>query len=363
MSIIIFLIILAVLVLVHEFGHFISAKKLGVRVDEFGLGFPPKIFSKKWGETVYSINAVPFGGFVKIFGENPDDESIQGPDSARSFVHKPKWAQVLILSSGVLMNIILAWVFFSISLMSGLTTGVSDIPAQYVEDRRVIITSVLSESPAGISGVRAGEEIMAVVRGSENVLPQTVEEVQTLVRESQGVPLDFVLREGTAERTLTVTPLQKADSDVYAVGISMDIVGNVSLPIHTAFVEGARLTFGLFVGISSHIYNLLAGIVTGTADFSGVSGPVGIAGLVGEARELGFAYLMSFTAFISLNLAVLNLIPFPALDGGRIFFVLIEAVIRRPIKPVIANTLNVIGFGLLLLFMIFITVKDVMKIL
>jgi regulator of sigma E protease len=346
---------------VHEFGHFISAKKLGVRVDEFGLGFPPKIFSKKWGETVYSINAVPFGGFVKIFGENPDDESIQGPDSARSFVHKPKWAQVLILSSGVLMNIILAWVFFSVSLMSGLTTGVSDIPAQYVEDRRVIITSVLSESPAGLSGVRAGEEIISVSQGEKKLIPQTVEEVQRIVKESQGTVLSVLLRDGNTERELSVTPEKRADSDMYAIGISMDTVGNVSLPAHRAFMQGGRLTLGLFVGISSHIYNLLAGIVTGTADFSGVAGPVGIAGLVGEARELGFAYLMSFTAFISLNLAVLNLIPFPALDGGRIFFVLIEAVIRRPIKPVIANTLNVIGFGLLLLFMIFITVKDVMK--
>jgi regulator of sigma E protease len=245
--------------------------------------------------------------------------------------------------------------------MSGLTTGVSDIPAQYVEDRRVIITSVLSESPAGLSGVRAGEEIISVSQGEKKLIPQTVEEVQRIVKESQGTVLSVLLRDGNTERELSVTPEKRADSDMYAIGISMDTVGNVSLPAHRAFMQGGRLTLGLFVGISSHIYNLLAGIVTGTADFSGVAGPVGIAGLVGEARELGFAYLMSFTAFISLNLAVLNLIPFPALDGGRIFFVLIEAVIRRPIKPVIANTLNVIGFGLLLLFMIFITVKDVMK--
>lgn len=361
MSIIIFFIILAVLVLVHEFGHFISAKKLGVRVDEFGLGFPPKLISKKWGETIYSINAIPFGGFVKIFGENPDDESIKGPDSSRSFVHKPKWVQVLILSSGVLMNIILAWVFFSISLMSGLTTGVSDISEKYVENKRVIITSVLSESPAGLSGIRAGEEIISVVKDKKSIRPETVEEIQTIVKESQGTPLEFLVRDGLKERTLTVTPEKKVDSDIYAIGISMDMVGNVSLPIHTAFIQGARLTVGLFVGINTHMYGLLAGIFKGSADFSGIAGPVGIAGLVGEARELGFAYLMSFTAFISLNLAALNLIPFPALDGGRIFFVLIEAVIRRPIKPVIANTLNVVGFGLLLVFMIFITVKDVIK--
>jgi regulator of sigma E protease len=124
---------------------------------------------------------------------------------------------------------------------------------------------------------------------------------------------------------------------------------------------GANITKDIFIGISLNIYDLITGIFTGTSDLSGVTGPVGIAGLVGEATDLGFAYLMSFTAFISLNLAVLNLIPFPALDGGRVLFVLIEAIKRSPIKPVVANTLNVAGFSLLILFMVFITVKDILK--
>ncbi|MEI8175073.1 MAG: site-2 protease family protein, partial [bacterium] len=113
MSIIIFIIILLVLVLVHEFGHFFTAKKFGIRVDEFGFGFPPKIFGKKFGETEYSLNLLPIGGFVKIFGENPDDENTNGPDASRSFVHKPKWQQAIVLFAGVFMNFLLAWILFS----------------------------------------------------------------------------------------------------------------------------------------------------------------------------------------------------------------------------------------------------------
>jgi regulator of sigma E protease len=361
MSVIIFLIILAILVLVHEFGHFISAKKLGIRVDEFGLGFPPALFSKKYGETTYSINMIPFGGFVKIFGENPDDESIKGPDSSRSFVNKPKWAQVLVLVSGVSANIILAWLLFSASFMSGLTTGVSDMPSEYVSNKRVIITSVLKDSPASVGGIKAGDEIKSISVDSVLFTPKTVEEVQVLVRESKGKTLDVDLKSGDKENKVEVVPALKASEDIYAIGVSMDLVGNVSLPIHLALLYGANITKDIFIGISLNIYDLITGIFTGTSDLSGVTGPVGIAGLVGEATDLGFAYLMSFTAFISLNLAVLNLIPFPALDGGRVLFVLIEAVKRSPIKPVVANTLNVAGFSLLILFMVFITVKDILK--
>lgn len=141
----------------------------------------------------------------------------------------------------------------------------------------------------------------------------------------------------------------------------MDLVGKADLPFHLAFWEGAKLTWNMGVNIVSSLYGLITDAVLGQADVSQLSGPVGIARLVGDAGKLGFVYLLSFTAFISLNLAVLNLVPFPALDGGRILFVLIEAIIRKPIKPTIANTVNAIGFGLLVAFMLFITYKDIAK--
>ena len=134
MSIIIFLIVLVVLILVHELGHFLVAKACGIRVDEFGLGFPPRIASVKYGETVYSLNWIPFGGFVKIFGENPDDDSISGPESPRSMVNKPKWQQVLVLIAGISFNVIFAWILISVGFMSGLPTPISAYPSAKFTD-------------------------------------------------------------------------------------------------------------------------------------------------------------------------------------------------------------------------------------
>jgi regulator of sigma E protease len=359
--IILFLVILAVLVLVHEFGHFYAAKKSGVRVDEFGLGFPPRVWGKEWKGTFYSLNWIPFGGFVKIFGENPDNESISGPDSTRSFVNKPRWIQVIILAAGVIMNIVFAWVLFSIAFMSGMTMGVSESTESYVTDRHVIVLDALPNSPAAKAGLAAGDEILSFSVGGATTTASTVESIQQAIRDSGGKSVAFEVQRVTENKYITVVPEQGVLGDKYAVGISMDIVGKVHLPFFKAFWEGAKLTGNLFIDIVVGLYSLIADAFTGDADLSQVSGPVGIARLVGDAGRLGVVYLLSFTAFISLNLAVLNLIPFPALDGGRILFVAIEAIMRRPISPKIANAFNAVGFCLLIGFMLFITYRDVMK--
>lgn len=361
MYIILFFVILAILVLVHEFGHFFAAKRFGVRVDEFGLGFPPKLFGKMWNGTLYSINAIPFGGFVKIFGENPDAESISGPDSGRSFVHIAKWKQVIVLAAGVIMNIILAWVLFSIGFMSGMTMGVSEANEKYVTDKHVIVLDALPNSPAAAAKLAPGDEILSYSVGGATTTAPTVESIRAAIRESNGKVVALEIQRLGGDVYVEVTPEKGALGDNYAIGISMDMVGKVRLPFFTAFVEGAKLTGTMFVNIVEGLYGLIRDAVVGEADLSQVSGPVGIARLVGDAGRLGFVYLLSFTAFISLNLAVLNLVPFPALDGGRILFVIIEAIFRRPISPKIGNTINTIGFGLLLAFMLFVTYKDIVK--
>jgi regulator of sigma E protease len=364
MSIIVFLIVLAILVLVHEFGHFFAAKHLGIRVDEFGLGFAPRMWGKKIGETIYSINWIPFGGFVRIFGETPDAENMSGPDASRSFINKPRWAQAIVLVAGVVMNILFAWVLFTIALSSGLTTGVSSQNDSYIENRRVIVTSVAPDSPASRMGIMAGDSVTAIRSRGATTTVSSVEVVQEAIKESLGGVVAFDLIRGDVEPKnvyLRVAPERGLLEDRYAVGISMDVVGEAKLPIHLAVVEAGRLTAGIFTGIFYHLYALIIDGFQGDADLSGLSGPVGIAGLVGDASRLGFVYLMSFTAFISLNLAALNLIPFPALDGGRLLFVLIEAIMRKPIRPNIANTINAIGFGILLLLMLFVTYRDIVK--
>lgn len=363
MSIILFFVILAVLVLVHEFGHFFAAKRFGVRVDEFGLGFPPKLFGKKVGETVYSVNAIPFGGFVRIFGETPDEDSVSGADSKRSFVNIARWKQAVILASGVAMNVVFAWILFSVGYLSGMTTIVSEADAKYVEDSHVAIIGVLPGSPAERAGIMPGDRLAAYAAGGATTTISSVEEVQDAIRGSKGKPVAFeVLRDGEAVALETVPELNEI-AEAYVIGISMDLAGTVKLPFHLAFWEGAKLTGDMFVGIAVNLYTLLHDALSGNPDFSQVSGPVGIARLVGDAQSLGAIYLLSFTAFISLNLAVLNLIPFPALDGGRILFVAIEAVRRKAIKPSVANAVNAVGFGLLILFMVFVTYRDIAKLL
>lgn len=361
MTIILFLIVLAVLILVHEFGHFYAAKKCGVRVDEFGLGFPPKIWSWKRGETIYSLNAIPFGGFVKIFGESPNDESISGPDRARSFVHKPRWKQIIILSAGVIMNVLFAWVLFGIAFTSGMTAGVSENNSKYITDSHVIVVDILPNSPAVRAGLVSGDEILSIKTSDSVTAAGDVVSVQDTIKNSNGEKISLEVQHLAERKNVEITPERGIFGDNYAIGISMDLVGKVKLPVHLAFWEGAKLTVYMFKNIVVGIYALIHDAVLGRGDISQISGPIGIARLVGDAGRLGFVYLLSFTAFISLNLAVLNLIPFPALDGGRILFVCIEAVRRKMISPKVANAVNAVGFGLLIFFMLFVTYRDVVK--
>ena len=346
MTVIIFLIVLAVLIFVHELGHFISARACGIKVSEFAVGFGPRLLKWTKGETTYSLNIIPFGGYVKIFGENPDEESISGPDSSRSFVNKPKWQQVMVLAAGVFFNLIFAWIIISLAFVSGVPASVDSYP-QYsdrMENPRVVITYVEPGSPAEKAGVKAGEEISGFT---------SIEDVQKYISESGDKCVKINDREIVATKGIV--------EGKYAIGIAMDKVSTLQLPLHLAIFEGARFTVHMTKAVAVGIYDLVAGIFKGTSSLSSVTGPIGIAGLVGDAASLGFTYLLLFTALISINLGVLNLVPFPALDGGRILFVFIEAVIRRPIKPVVANAINALGFSLLILLMIVVTYRDVVK--
>ena len=266
MSIIIFLIILSLLVIVHELGHFLVARRFGIKVEEFGIGLPPKalkIFT--WKGTPFTLNWLPFGGFVKIFGENADTQV----SDSESFQSKNRWIQASVLVAGVFGNFIFAWFLFAIGLMIGM--------------------------PGEILGL-SGE-------------------------------------------------------------------GIVQLFPHEAIWQGLKVTAELTLLTGQALIQFIVEAVSGSADFSSVSGPVGIVGLIGEASALGFVYLMVFTAIISINLAIINLLPFPALDGGRLLFVGIEAIIRRPVPPRLFQIVNAIGFIILLGLMALVTGNDILKLL
>ena len=366
MSIIIFLIVLAVLILVHEFGHFIVAKKSGIRVDEFGLGFPPKVFSKMYNGTLYTLNAIPFGGFVKIFGEDPHKEEVSFENRKSSFYYKPKFIQAAVLGAGVTFNILFAWLLISLGFMIGLPSPVEHSGLGEVRDVRFLITEVFPFTPAEEAGLRPGDTIVAISSGhikleGDNLNPENVS--HTISESSSGNIEVSYIRGNDSSAMVSIRPKADEISGKKVIGIAMDEIGTLKLPVHLAIVEGARTTYLLTESTIIGLGQFLLSAVQFESDFSEVAGPVGIASIVSEANDLGFTYLISLVAVISINLAIINLLPIPALDGGRLLFVLIEAITRRRIPIVFIQRANVISFGFLILLTLLITGHDIFKLL
>jgi len=356
MTVIIFFIVIAILILSHEFGHFFFAKMRGVRVDEFGFGFPPRLFSKKIGETLYSFNLLPFGGFVRIFGE---DEATADPRSFSSrSIHERFW----ILFAGVLMNFILAYLLFTVGHILGLPAIVDGAEFSRARDVKVQIIEVAAESPADMAEIQVGDSIVQLSDGTETIVVQDTEEVQAFINARRGQELSFGLVRGEQARTVALTPRRDPPAGEGAIGIAMVKVGIVAAPWYLAPWEGAKTTFNMTIatarGLASFFGNLLTGTIVGD-----IAGPVGIARIAGEASRLGFIYLLQLTALLSINLAILNILPIPALDGGRILFLIIEKVRGVPVNARISQMVHAAGFVLLIALMLFITYRDIVKIL
>lgn len=360
LTIALFLLVLSVLIFVHEWGHYITAKLTGMRVDEFAIGFPPKVFSWKKGETEYSINALPIGGFVRIHGEDPTQIAPDDADKDRTFSARPKWAQAVVLVAGVTMNVLFAWFLFVAILMIGVPTQVEEGTASAAAE--LVVINVLENSPAA-TVVPENATIISVASGERSLETLTPSTVSDFVAAAGTNPVTVTYRSNEAEPvTVLVTPvtgLLAASPDRPAMGVSLALVETIRQPFGTAITEGFFRTIDTTRNITIGLGSLLAGAFSGTADFSQVAGPVGIVGYVGDAAAVGFTSVLLFTAIISLNLAVINLLPVPALDGGRLVFVAIETVMRRPIPPVWAARVNFIGISLLLLLMLVATINDI----
>ena len=365
MSVLLSFTVLFVLILVHEWGHFIVAKKNGIRVDEFGIGFPPKLFSWRKGETEYTFNALPIGGFVKIYGENAEDaaaDAAAGGDTSRSFVAKSKWVQAAVLIAGVTMNVLFAWFLYLIVFMVGVPTAISETEA--TADSRLVVSAVLEESPAARAGLPVGAEIISVVAGEtqdDTLYPSTFSAFTETYEE-----IEVTYKLGSETLTTNVAPttgLDEDNPDRAAIGVALALVDTKQYGLLAAIKEASVTTWSTLGAITVGLSTLIADSFMGRADFSAVAGPVGIVGMVGDAAQFGFTSLLLFTAVISLNLAVINLLPFPALDGGRLVFVGIEAVTRKTINPVWVARLNFVGFALLMLLMVAVTYNDILRLL
>ena len=361
MEVLIFIAVIVALIVVHEFGHFVAAKWTGMRVDEFGLGYPPRaMVIGKMGETEYTLNWLPFGGFVKIYGEEGVGEG------SRAFSAKSRLAQALVLVAGVAMNLLFAYVLITGALVAGTPRALSDEELLVAKDATLMVANVLPNSPAALAGLSPGDTILTASAGNKTFSGANPEAFTAFISGGKGatdVLLTVQHEDGrmsisTARPEVGIVP---SDPSRAALGVEVAPVGVIPLSFGAALKEGAKLTWGTTVLTAQGLWHFFKGVFTFSADFSQVAGPVGIANVVGHASTQGAGYLFSLMAIISINLALINLIPVPALDGGRLLFVIVEGVTRRRIKPTIARSINAIGFLFLILLMLVITTHDVLR--
>lgn len=357
-TILLFIFILGLLVFVHEGGHFIAAKRAGAKVEEFGFGFPPRIFGIKKGETIYSLNLIPVGGFVKILGEDGSKRN-----NPRSFAAKSLGKRTLMLISGILMNFLLAGVLLSVGHALGLPTIIEGGAenAGNARDLKVQIIGIAPGSPAEKADLRIGDALREVKSEKEKLKIFTVEEVQRFVDENKGKEIVLIAERAKETLEKTVVPRVEPVEGEGALGIVMVKTGIVSFPWYEAIFRGFESAIMLFVAILVGFFRVLKDFIS-TGSFGGeIAGPVGIAVLAGQAKELGFVYLLQFTAFLSINLAIINGIPFPALDGGRLLFLLLEKIKGRPVSRKSEQLAHTIGFALLIVLMAAITFRDIVR--
>lgn len=353
-TLITFILVLGVLIFVHEFGHYIVAKWTGVRVEEFALGFGPKLFSFQKGETLYSLRGFPLGGFCKMTGEFPHaEEELEGEEliayqeavrAGRALYQKSVLQRFGVMFTGPLMNFLLAILLFAIIFMSvGIPYSGSNAP---------VIGGLVPNQPADEAGIKIGDRIETIDGKPVNEWA----DVSALVNQSTDEVVQFQVRRDDKLLTIDVKPAYDADSERRVVGIYPDVVYQKVGPFQ-AIWNAIRHTGKMMLAIVIGFYQMITRQMP--AD---VAGPVMIAKMVGEAAEVGWVYLLQLTALISVNLGIINLIPFPALDGGRILFLGIELVRGKAIDPEKEGFVHFIGFVILMALIVVVLYRDIASI-
>lgn len=355
LTIVLFVAILGLLVFVHELGHFLTAKRAGATVLEFGFGFPPRLFGIRRKGTIYSMNWIPVGGFVKIKGEGGEDT-----DAPDSFANLATWKRAGIVLSGVAMNVLLAMFLFSFIFAAGApTTLEGDFPAgAQVSQRRIQILGVDSGSPAERANLRLGDTVVSL----DGKPVATVEEVQSYNAAHEGVEELLEVQRGKATVQVRIAP-EKYDGAGAAIwGVNLAETGIVRYPWYVALWLGVKTAVVMLWNIILAFFGLLRDLVVSQRLSGDIAGPIGIAALTGQVASLGFIHLIQFAALLSLNLAVINALPFPALDGGRALFLAIEKFRGKKVNIRIETIIHNVGFFLLLLLVLAVTIRDVMRV-
>lgn len=358
-AILLFVIILLILVTVHEFGHFIVAKLTNMRVDEFAFGFPPRVFAKKIGETTYAINALPLGGYVSIWGENgePDDQAKHHP---RAFGNRPWWAQLLVLVAGVTMNMLLAlFIFIGISYGTIQMSSTDEVYGGRVKDTTLMVIEASPDSPALKAGIKPGSSLLKVTSKGVSANLSTPESLIAFITAHNNDAFTITYKNGnnTTENT-TIAAVYGIIKDKKAIGISVERVGTVTTTLPEAITLGYHRTVDMTLMTVDGLLSLIASIRNGNSVLASLSGPVGIAKIVGQTSEYGYKAVLTLVAVLSINLALFNILPLPALDGGRMVVVVIEAISRKKVPHKYYAWVNTVGFLLLMMLLVIVTFND-----
>lgn len=347
-GIIAFIFMLSVIVIIHELGHMLAAKHFGVYCEEFSIGMGPAIYQKKGKETTYSIRAIPLGGYVKMVGENDgstNEVDLNQIPKDRWLNSKKTWQQIVIMVAGVCMNFVLAAVLY---------IGISMAQGYVVEDALPIVDDVVESSPAQAAGLQSGDTIIKVVNGSEQIEPSTLYEVTEFIQFNKGESI-FTIQRGTERFDVAITPEFDEENQIATMGIYAK--SNVrQIPWYESFGVGLRNMWDSSTAIFRSLGQLLKG-----KGYENLSGPVGILTITQKTTQLGWLSYLSLFALISLNIGIFNLLPIPALDGGRILILALERIFHRKINETLVENIILGSFILLFGIFIFATYNDIAR--
>jgi len=352
-----FILTLLILIILHELGHFLLAKKFKVKVEEFGIGYPPRIWAKKIGETILSINLLPLGGFVKIFGE---EEKKEDP---RSFSQKPIWQRALIILGGCFSFWIICFLLLSLAINLGVPRAIGDeVNGNLTSQVNVQIVAIAPESPAEKAGLQVGDIIKEFQTSNDKFQIDKVKQVQELTQANKGKEVTLIIERGKEVLEIKLMPRVSPPQGEGPIGVGLLRVVVESYPWYQAFYKGVvatgNLTIFIIQGWIDALVNLIKGLPTGLE----LMGPIRTTELSAQIGQLGIGYFVQFIAVLSLYVGLFNLLPIPALDGGKLLFLGIEKIRGKPISQKVEQKITAFFFALLIAMMIWVTIKDITKV-
>lgn len=368
---------LIALMVVHEFGHFIIAKKFGVRVDEFGIGYPPRLFGKKIGETIYSVNLIPLGAFVRIYGEEGFDakDSSQagvpalGADDYRSFVGLKIWKRVLIILGGVAAFWLAAIIVFSIVFAMGADLPVGDEEVDGLTNAQIRVVGISQNSPAGQAGLKIGDTLLKIESmryesansGPEIINLNKIKNFQDFIKSHAGEQVKITVQREGKIFDVTLSPRVNPPAGEGAIGVGLERMATLieKTPWYYSPVKGAVYTWQTTVNALAGLYQVFVNLFSGNGVPQGseFAGPLGITVFLANAASYGPGFFLYFIGVICVLIAIFNLFPIPALDGGKLIFLLIEKIRKKPVSPQVEQIITTVFFIILITLSIFITIK------